>query len=101
MTNISCRRIQGILLFLLFLDTFRIQGKDLHKGKVHKKKEKKLTNVSFMCVCVAKNGEMLGFLLGFVIYRIFYKGSKLTVVSLFNLSLTAPRRYFRLRRHYF
>ena len=49
----------------------------------------------------AKNGEMLGFLLGFVIYRIFYKGSKLTVVSLFNLSLTAPRRYFRLRRHYF
>ena len=62
---------------------------------------KKLTNVSLGAYVYAKNGEMLGFLLGFVIYRIFYKGSKLTVVSLFNLSLTAPRRYFRLRRHYF
>ena len=57
--NITCRRIQAMFLFLLFLDTFRIQGKDLHKGKVHKKKEKKLTNVSFMCVCVAENCEML------------------------------------------
>ena len=33
------------------------------KGKVHKKKEKKLTNVSFMYVCVAKNCEMLVFFL--------------------------------------
>ena len=32
------------------------------KGKVQKKKfEKKLTNVSFMYVCVAGNGEMLVF----------------------------------------
>ena len=31
-------------------------------GKVHKKKlKKKLTNVSFMYVCVAGNGEMLVF----------------------------------------
>ena len=32
-----------------------------HEGKVHKKKGKKLTNVSFMYVCVAKNCEMLVF----------------------------------------
>ena len=31
------------------------------KGKVQKKKEKKLTSVSFMYVCVAGNGEMLVF----------------------------------------
>ena len=31
------------------------------KGKVQKKGEKKLTSVSFMYVCVAENGEMLGF----------------------------------------
>ena len=31
------------------------------KGKVQKKIEKKLTNVSFMYVCVAGNGEMLVF----------------------------------------
>ena len=28
------------------------------KGKVQKKEGKKLTNVSFMYVCVAENGEM-------------------------------------------
>ena len=34
-----------------------------HQGKVQKKKnwKKKLTNVSFMYVCVAGNGEMLVF----------------------------------------
>ena len=33
-----------------------------YKGKVHRKKsKKKLTSVSFMYVCVAKNGEMLVF----------------------------------------
>ena len=31
------------------------------EGKVQKKIEKKLTNVSFMYVCVAGNGEMLVF----------------------------------------
>ena len=31
------------------------------KGKVHKKRETKLTNVSFMYVCVAENCEMLVF----------------------------------------
>ena len=30
--NITCRRIQAMFLFLLFLDTFRIQGKDLQIG---------------------------------------------------------------------
>ena len=34
----------------------------LNKGKVQKKKlKKKLTSVSFMYVCEAENGEMLGF----------------------------------------
>ena len=35
----------------------------MYKGKVQQKKieEKKLTNVSFMYVCVAGNGEMLVF----------------------------------------
>ena len=35
------------------------------KGKVQKKKAKTLTNVSFMYVCVAGNGEMLVFFLVF------------------------------------
>ena len=30
-----------------------------HKGKVHKKSKKKITSVSFMYVCVAKNAELL------------------------------------------
>ena len=34
---------------------------DLSKGKVQKKRGKKLTSVSFMYVCVAGNGEMLVF----------------------------------------
>ena len=42
-----------------------VRFKDIHtstrKGKVQKKKGKKLTNVSFMYVCVAGNGEMLVF----------------------------------------
>ena len=34
----------------------------MNQGKKQKKKEeKKLTSVSFMCVCVAGNGEMLVF----------------------------------------
>ena len=36
-----------------------------HKGKVQQKKEKKLTSVSSMYVCVAGNGEMLVFFLSF------------------------------------
>ena len=42
-----------------------LQEKSWHpsytKGKGQKKKEKKLTSVSFMYVCVAGNGEMLVF----------------------------------------
>ena len=38
---------------------------DQNKGKVQKKDWKKLTSVSFMYVCVAKNGEMLVFFVFF------------------------------------
>ena len=38
-----------------------MRGNQKTKRKVQKKKEKKLTNVSFMYVCVAGNGEMLVF----------------------------------------
>ena len=36
-----------------------------NKGKVHEKSKKKLTSVSFMYVCVAKNAELLYFFLLF------------------------------------
>ena len=39
-----------------------IKMDDGDKGKVHKKKKKKLTSVSFMYVCVAENAELLVFL---------------------------------------
>ena len=43
-----------------------ILWKFCHKGKVQKKNsKKKLTNVSFVCVCVAGNGQMLVFVLEF------------------------------------
>ena len=44
------------------------------KGKVHKKTEKKLTNVSLVCMCVGRKSEMSVFFCFFpseVIYRLF------------------------------
>ena len=34
-------------------------SRDMAEGKMQKNRKKKLTNVSFMYVCVAGNGEML------------------------------------------
>ena len=46
-------------------DSFHVENQlmiTMRKGKVQKKKiEKKLTNVSFMYVCVAGNGDLLFF----------------------------------------
>ena len=44
---------------------FKVLSSKNQLGKGAKKKEKKLTSVSFMYVCVAGNGEMSGFFLFF------------------------------------
>ena len=65
----TCARRQAVSATKKQINTFFKSG-EIHfseseklnqVGEGAKKKEKKLTNVSFMYVCVARNGEMLVF----------------------------------------